>query len=66
MPYAEYVNKLINDIPDNLTIYDIANIELAYNTYAKLTYAEKQKIFDKHFLRLAIFDILKKVCFYIL
>lgn len=41
---AEYVNKLINDIPDNLTIYDIANIELAYNTYAKLTYAEKQKI----------------------
>lgn len=46
---SEYVNKLINDIPETLTIYDISKIELAYNTYNKLTYTEKQKVenYDK-------------------
>lgn len=48
-PKTEYVEKLINDIPDKLTIYNIDDINNAYNTYQLLSYQDKQAIsnYDK-------------------
>lgn len=48
-PKTEYVEKLINDIPDKLTIYNIEDINNAYNTYQLLSYQDKQAIsnYDK-------------------
>lgn len=48
-PKTEYVEKLINNIPDKLTIYNIDDINNAYNTYQLLSYQDKQAIsnYDK-------------------
>ena len=48
-PKTEYVEKLINNIPDKLTIYNIDDINNAYNTYQLLSYQDKQTIsnYDK-------------------
>ncbi len=48
-PKTEYVEKLINEIPEKLTIYNIDEITTAYNTYQLLSYQDKQTItnYDK-------------------
>lgn len=56
-PKPEYVENLINDLPNELTIYDIEEIEFAYETYQLLTYQEKQKITNYDKLKQAYSEI---------
>lgn len=61
-PKIEYVEQLINNISEKLTIYDIDNIMLAYNTYQLLSYQDKQKVTNYETLKNAYnqIDNLKK------
>lgn len=44
IPTLNYVNSLINELPENLTIYDIEKIQTAYDEYQDLSYQNKQLV----------------------
>lgn len=59
IPTVEYVNSLVNNIPTDVTIFDIDNLEHAYNSYHKLSYQNKQLIENYDKLKTSYQDIEK-------
>ena len=59
IPTVEYVNSLVENVPSEVTIFDIDNIEHAYNNYQKLSYQNKQLIENYNKLKTAYQNIEK-------
>ncbi|MBE6130966.1 MAG: hypothetical protein E7183_04520 [Erysipelotrichaceae bacterium] len=59
VPTVEYVNFLVENVPIDVTIFDIDNIEHAYNSYQKLSYQNKQLIESYNKLKTAYQNIEK-------
>ena len=62
IPTVEYVNNLIEQLSNDLNIFDIEDIELAYDCYKKLTYENRKLIknYDKLKFAYQNIDNLKK------